>query len=119
MSEIKSKKAKEYIAYHCIDINAIYPLTNDQVEEVIIIAETELTEAYTKDLQSVHDMYKQMFIEHYREYESDKTKELQEVKDKAVEAFCKAVCPNGIRCAKSSTPYNCKRSFRFITELNK
>lgn len=41
-----------------------------------------------------------------------------ELKDKSIKSFCKATCPNDIRCKKTSTPYSCMRVRKFITELN-
>ena len=43
----------------------------------------------------------------------------KDIKALALKAFCKAVCPNGIRCEKASTPHNCKRAARFEIELFK
>ena len=43
----------------------------------------------------------------------------EHMKEKALKAFCKAVCPNGIRCEKTSTPHTCKRSRRFVEELTR
>lgn len=39
------------------------------------------------------------------------------MKEKSLKAFCKAICPNGIRCEKTSTPHSCKRVRKFIEEL--
>ncbi|MEG2276658.1 MAG: hypothetical protein RSA53_05415 [Odoribacter sp.] len=41
------------------------------------------------------------------------------MKEKALKAFCKAICPNGIRCEKTSTPHPCKRVRNFVKELAK
>lgn len=41
------------------------------------------------------------------------------MKEKALKAFCKAICSNGIRCEKTSTPHSCKRVRNFVEELAK
>ena len=43
----------------------------------------------------------------------------KEIRALALRAFCKAVCPNGIRCERASTSYRCKRVTRFEIELSK
>lgn len=103
MSEIKSEKAKEYIS-KCFHNNVV-GYNRHEVMDIVSIAETEAEQRHEQQLQAVHNMYKEMFIEHERDVnfnihhsENNHAIELQELRDRAVEAINTALCYYG--CSK-------------------
>lgn len=101
MSGIKSKRAKEALfAVHRNspigeDIEQFY--TPSSVKEAIIIAETEADKRHAKHLQELRDV----FDSDKYHLECNHQIELQELNNKAVEAFA-SIC-------KSNLGYDCER----------
>lgn len=127
MNEIKSKKAIKHLdKYAKAEAGTADHVCIWDAREAIEIAEQEADERHKGELLSVHDMYKQIFIEHETTINTDKYNSernhqiaLDMLRDKAVHAFCWCNCneTNHSRCIESDTCNKLKQFIKKLTEI--